>query len=440
MGLSISTLFLISLILKVIIGIVLPLAPDEAYYWVWSHHLQLSYYDHPAFVSWLALLGHPFEEFLSAVRLPTMIMSHLTLGLWLVLLKGVMSEQQRFWFLALALALPFTGIGGVFMTPDVPLLFFWTLTLVLTKHLIHSGKSRDALAAGLALGLGFTSKYNSVLILPILLFWLYTQVPIKKKLLIYLFLGFAGACITSFPVWYWNLTNDLTSFGFQLGHGFSGKFKISHPIDYVLAQIGLLFPPTVYFAYQGLKKAPPWLVLCAAWPFLFFGISSFFAYAEANWPLVGHPAAVALAVIGTPKLPAKWLKVTISIFILLTSLVAAEVFFGWIPKGDKRIKTDIFKKYLAAAEAVEGRAPVFARTYQMASFISFENKTRVYKLRGMNRVDVFDFLPQSEPTGQQFFLIVKINEALPERYLDFYEIVSRENIDKKFELAKVKRK
>ena len=33
------------------------LAPDEAYYWVWSRHLALSYFDHGPMVAWLIRLG-----------------------------------------------------------------------------------------------------------------------------------------------------------------------------------------------------------------------------------------------------------------------------------------------------------------------------------------------------------------------------------------------
>ncbi len=32
------------------------LAPDEAYYWTWSRHLQWGYYDHPPMVGFLILV------------------------------------------------------------------------------------------------------------------------------------------------------------------------------------------------------------------------------------------------------------------------------------------------------------------------------------------------------------------------------------------------
>ena len=34
------------------INATLELHPDEAYYWLWSKHLALSYYDHPGMVAY----------------------------------------------------------------------------------------------------------------------------------------------------------------------------------------------------------------------------------------------------------------------------------------------------------------------------------------------------------------------------------------------------
>ena len=38
-------------LLRLVIAAVLPLIPDEAYYWIWSRHLQTGYFDHPPMVA-----------------------------------------------------------------------------------------------------------------------------------------------------------------------------------------------------------------------------------------------------------------------------------------------------------------------------------------------------------------------------------------------------
>jgi 4-amino-4-deoxy-L-arabinose transferase-like glycosyltransferase len=291
---DLKKVFIFSFVVKLIIGILLPLSPDEAYYWVWGHKLQLSYYDHPAFVAWLNLIGQPFENFHSGIRIPAMVMSHATIGLWLLLFKNLLPPSHLLAFLLLMVCLPFTGAGGMIVTPDIPLMFFWALTLLLTQRTTQSGKPTDALLAGLALGLGFVSKYTMILILPVVLYWLFVEKKNIASFFKILAVGVVGTLITSFPVWFWNLTNDLTSVGYQLNHGFSDEFKLKNPIEYALGQVAFLFPTTVYFAFKFRKLAPSWLTLAAVWPLAFFGFASFFANSEVNWPIVSHPAVMAM--------------------------------------------------------------------------------------------------------------------------------------------------
>ena len=41
-------------LLRLVVAAILPLAPDEAYYWAWSRDLQGGYLDHPPMVALLA--------------------------------------------------------------------------------------------------------------------------------------------------------------------------------------------------------------------------------------------------------------------------------------------------------------------------------------------------------------------------------------------------
>jgi hypothetical protein len=42
-------------IFRIIIGNMFPITADEAYYWLWSKHLALSYVDHPSIVAYVLL-------------------------------------------------------------------------------------------------------------------------------------------------------------------------------------------------------------------------------------------------------------------------------------------------------------------------------------------------------------------------------------------------
>src|SRR5512136_552597 len=39
-------------LLRIVLAAVLPLTPQEAYYWLWSRHLAWSYFDHPPLASY----------------------------------------------------------------------------------------------------------------------------------------------------------------------------------------------------------------------------------------------------------------------------------------------------------------------------------------------------------------------------------------------------
>lgn len=434
---NILWILIVSFFVKALIGGLLPLSPDEAYYWIWSHHLQLSYFDHPPFVSWLFLLGQPLESLGSFVRLPGMIMGHLTLLLWILILKEYFSSQQLMTFTLLGLLMPFLGPAGLIITPDTPMMFFWAACLLCMQKLMKSEDWRMALALGLCFGLGFSSKYPIVLILPVLLAWLIGEKGIHRKTLSWVGIGALGAIATSFPVWFWNLTNSMESFGFQLNHGFGGtSFKIKYPIHYLTAQIGLIFPTVLYFAWKGRKQAPFWLRWAAIFPLAFFGFSSLFSYAEANWPIAAHPAFLALAAFTIDT--SVWKKITAGIWGLVLALVISEALFSWIPSTGVRLKTRVLHKYDAVAEHTRDLSPVFARTYQMASMVSFINGNHIYKLRGMNRRDFFDSMEKSLPTKKEFYLVTKTNENLPVHLQDNYTILRREPIDDNFDLAFVR--
>lgn len=164
--------WLFMLLAKMVIAYFLPLASDESYYWVWSHHLQLSYFDHPPFVAWLFKLGHPFESFGHWVRLPAVIMGHLTLLMWCLFLKARFDNLKIKSWLELVFFSPLLGYGALIVTPDIPLLFFWSLGLISLVQLVETRKLRWYLILGLALGLGFSSKYHMALFVPIGIAWL----------------------------------------------------------------------------------------------------------------------------------------------------------------------------------------------------------------------------------------------------------------------------
>ncbi|MCB0412203.1 MAG: glycosyltransferase family 39 protein [Bdellovibrionales bacterium] len=435
---SLKTLFIWTLIAKLLLSAWLPLTADEAYYWVWSHSLDWSYFDHPAMVAVLYRFGHIFENLGSAVRWPGVLLGHATLGLWILLLKRHLSRNQIYWFALIALTAPMTGPGSLIITPDTPMLFFWSLLFLKVDRLRPEKLFADSLIVGALLGLGFDSKYTIVLFAPLALYLLFKTARNIPEALQGLFTALGAFALFSFPVWWWNLHHDWLSLGFQMNHGLeSKKWNPKWPLEYVLGQIALIFPTILYFASKA-RNVPLQLKYAAWFPIAFFFLTSFRAYPEANWPLMSYLPLIGLAVIGSKNL--NWAKTTIGIWISCLILTLGFVAFqnsGWVQTHTKLKEMNRYNDVTRFAQTHE---PLYARTYQMASKLSFELKKPIFKLAGMNRFDFYDLQEQSLPKDRYFWLITEEYDELPEFVREHYRRTKIHRINNTYEAWRLDKK
>jgi 4-amino-4-deoxy-L-arabinose transferase-like glycosyltransferase len=431
---QIKKIFWISLAVKIILAALLPLTNDEAYYWVWSQHPQLSYYDHPPFVAWLFWLGDHMRAF-GGVRWPGVLLAHATLFVWLKILEPFLDLNQRRQWLWLALLSPLMGGSAILVTPDLPLMFFYALSLWLFFRWQKSPTIGWSLAVGLAMGVGFSSKYMMVLFVMSLLPFTLLNSKLRKDLLRALPWMFMGAVAGATPVWLWNVQNDFASFRFQAAHGLGRKiWKPSWTFEYIGAQIMLVFPVILYWAIRSRKKLPVMFHYLAWTPLLFFLFTTYRGYVEANWPIVAYPAIFALAVAAYPQ-NLRALQGTVLLWGVLLASFAAIVIAE--PPWSKSLKFREFHQFDQAIAAGRALEPLYGRSYQMAAKMSFELHRPVYKLRGMNRRDFFDYLEQSVPTAKEYYVVIEKGEALPATYVD-HKIVETLPVDEKYEIIKVR--
>lgn len=405
-------IFAISLIVKLALAALIPLTNDEAYYWVWSQHMQWSFYDHPPVVAWLFWLGQQFSFFPGMVRWPGVLLGHGTLFLWLLILRPFLNDEQRTYWLWLALLSPLVGGTNIVVTPDLPLLFFNALALYVFYRWRNQPLWYWALAFGFTVGLGLSSKYVMVLFVVSLLPLVVLSRQVRNPFLRQFPWIVLGAVLGTLPVWLWNILNDFASIRFQLDHGL-GKavWKPRWTIDYVLLQIGLIFPPVLYWALRAKRRSLPTVFHLLAWvPLVFFLFTTTRGYVEANWPIVAYPAIFALAASSIP-LNHRALTFTLRLWAVLLTLLAGVIL--WKPGWAKERKFREFSQFDAVIAAAKDLRPLYARSYQMAAKMNFELGRPVYKLRGMNRRDFYDFLEQSEPQDKQYFLAVEKGDSLP---------------------------
>ena len=420
---------LIAFVVKTILAIWLPFSNDESYYWVWGHHPQWSYFDHPPMVGWIFWLGTWFESFGNSARLPGVWLGFLTLLIWNKILEPFLHEKKRTFWLIFMLASPFFGLGSLIITPDVPLLFFWSLSLLLLLKCLEKPSALMYAALGAALGLGFCSKYMIVVFVPTAISWLAFTRARKQVQWHLLPLTAVFGLTFCLPVIYWNSQHDWASFRFQLNHGLdSEKWNPGWPLEYFGGQILILFPTVVWFAARGLihqtdrksardeTRSTSFLHFFGWFPLAFFFYTSFKAHVEANWPIMAHPAILSLALVSAPN--SKILRATAALWLTVQILVLTEVAHHWMPVDPRHLKTYEFTHFDVFIPEIEKHKPFYLGSYQSAAAVSYKMRQQTgnetYKLNGLNRRDFYDFVPASLPKSDSFWMGVEKDQPLPE--------------------------
>lgn len=404
-------IWLLSLVVKFIISALIPLSADETYYWVWSNKLQLSYFDHPPMVAWLLYLGHFLEPFQHAVRWPAVLLGHCTLGIGCLLLKDIFPEEKIRWWMYLVLFSPLLGFGSIIVTPDLPVVFFWVLSLYILRLTLERGTATSYASLGISLGLGFCAKYHIVLFVPCLLLYLFIEKKWSEVKWKWVPLTLLFGIIFCGPVLFWNYQNNFASFKFQMEHGLeSESYDVLWTISYVLGQVLIIFPTILWAA---IKAKPPQklrFVLYFAWlPLGFFFLTSFRALVEANWAIIALPGVCILAISSEniQHLISGYIKFWTTIILI----VVTTLFIPASRELDPKLKEPFDFQQLSLL-ALDYQ-PLFAGSYQMASSIWYFSKVPTFKLSGISRFDFFDTLKDSFPTGKHFYLVKNKNTHLP---------------------------
>ncbi len=193
------------------------LIPDEAYYWNYAQHMDLSFYDHPPMVAWLIWLGTAIAgntEF--AVRIGAFLCGLITMGFLYALAQNLYDKSTAMRTALLLAILPFTFATGFLMTTDAPVMAAWAATLYFMERALVANRSSAWLGMGIAFGLGILSKYTLGLLgIAALLFTLVD--PVARRWLIrpHPYLAALLALILFSPVIIWNMEHHWSSIVFQ---------------------------------------------------------------------------------------------------------------------------------------------------------------------------------------------------------------------------------
>jgi len=336
--------FLAIYLIRLLIVFTMGIMPQDAYYYLYSEHLDFSYFDHPPMVAYmLRLFSLVLGKSVVAIKLADFTVTLLSLFAFYKLAHYFLFEKQAIratLFYGTTLLLTVLSINT---TPDVPLMLFWTLTLIFSYKALFEGGLKYWIAAGFLMGLSFISKYTGLFLLfgffAFLLFSKSHRKYLLSKQSLLLLVFFAMGI---FPVVYWNYSNDWTSFAFQTADraGSIEEFKL-HPelfLGNLATQLMLLIPflfvGMVVIVFKMIRK----VVRKRAWPneklfflmvfslpiiLFFFGVSLIY-WVKLNWIMPGYISAIILV---TAFLSQKLLRGQIITSLILHVLLAVQIVF-----------------------------------------------------------------------------------------------------------------
>ncbi len=397
-GLSVSLVLLLVLafnLARFASGFAFDLVPQEAYYFLYSQHLALSYFDHPPAIAYVlrlftSVLGH--REI--ALRAAAFVLTLATQLAWLSFARCLL--PLRLWSIA-ALLFTTTGlitITSLISTPDVPLLLFWTLSLHQLYRAVFEERRESWLLAGLFMGLAFDSKYSGAflqvgLVLFLLLSpshrrWLKTPWP---------YLCLASAHLAMLPVYLWNAQHGFASFLFQSvdrAHQI-GRAQLRYFLALVATQSALLTPPLLIALGRGIVRSPRLLrkpqpplrqkqlfLACFFVPMaVVLTALSFFALVKPNWLMPCYLSGL----LWLAPMMRRWWKWNLAFAAAFHLAAAVELFFYVVPvpSDDTWFGWKELARQVSRASADHPSAFVFsADGYKTSAELSFYLQAPVY--------------------------------------------------------------
>ena len=209
---------------------VLPLTPEEAYYWNYSIRPDLGYLDHPPMVAWMiALSGWILGQGEASLRLVSLAAGGLLAYFVYRLARPLVDPAPALLAAGLAVLVPYGFFAtGTITTPDATLAVAWAALLGFLHRALVEDDRRAWYGVGIALGLGLLSKYTIVTLgAAALAFCLLDRRARAWFLRPEPYLAVLIAALLFAPVIYWNYAHDWASFRFQSGGRFGDETQFS---------------------------------------------------------------------------------------------------------------------------------------------------------------------------------------------------------------------
>lgn len=374
------------------------LMPQDAYYYMYGQNLDFSYFDHPGMVGYmLRFFTTIFGKSILAIKLADFLTTSVTLYLFYYLASLFLSKSKLKTASILIISSIFISILSFNSTPDVPLLLFWTLSIIFLYKAIFENKNIFWVIAGISMGFAFNSKYTSIFLqIGLFIFVLLSKNHRKFLLNKWFWTSIFISILFCFPVLYWNYTNSFISFKFQATSrggllidlaSFPKRFlgTLGHQI---LLLIPFLFVSLIVLIFKYFKKiifrrklpSPKILFLLSFFAPTFLGFFSLtpIYWIKLNWMMPSYITGIILASIYISN---KFTRLNLITSTVIHSLVALQIIFYLVP-----VKSDDtwvgWKELSMEIENIQKKYPntfIFSDDgYKTTASLDFFTKQKIY--------------------------------------------------------------
>jgi dolichol-phosphate mannosyltransferase len=238
-------------VLRLWYGAAAGLAEDETYYWQWSRHPALSYYEQGPGIAWLIWLG-------------TLVAGHTELGVrlgaillaagtgWLVFLtaRRWFDERVALWTVVLLTITPLFAVGSMLATYDGPQTFFWAAALYGVTRTLQEDRAGGWYLVGLLVGFGVLCKITMLLFAPCLLLFLLMSPRYRRWLATrHPYVALVVALTLYGPVVLWNARHEWVGFRHMfMITGRSGDLSLLCRVGDFLGGQALALSPLLFLA------------------------------------------------------------------------------------------------------------------------------------------------------------------------------------------------
>ncbi|TDX21403.1 ArnT family glycosyltransferase [Rhodovulum visakhapatnamense] len=366
---------------------------DEAQYWLWGRELAFGYYSKPPMIGWVirAVTEMAGNDAPFWVRLPAPLFHAATALILGRIAAGLWGRQAAIWVALGFITLPMVAAGSILISTDTIMFPFLALALGFWLRMLARPGPGWALAAGVALGLAFLSKYAAIYY-PLCAALAAVLIRPARPRLRDAGLALLAFAVTISPNVVWNLQNGLTTLEHTLDNADwvrdpSGRagFNIAGLAEFLGSQFAVfgpvLFAALIWGALRWSDRdAPTRLMLVFALPVVaIVSVEALLSGAYANWAAAAYLAGT-LAVL--PRL-GRGLRIasfaingTVALALPVLGVYAPSASFGGPPVLERYLgRVDLSDRILDIAEA-EGQRVIVADNRDLLADLFYTGRDR----------------------------------------------------------------